>query len=211
MGDDLWHQIGVQEGIRRYVEIRKRLRRPPNAVKDEGINLKRLPPKPTPPPPSKPTIDLTAKRIAEQQWKARVEAVRALYPPVPKFLTIGTIFNLTALAFGITPEEIRSDSRRPIHSFPRQVGMYLTKKLLYPISFPQIARFFGMDHTSVIYGVKKVQRLVAVDPDLAAKLSEIEASLPCRSRSTYPCRPPRTASGGRAGDGPTNPPNITCG
>jgi chromosomal replication initiator protein len=45
--------------------------------------------------------------------------------------------------------------------------MYLCKKLT-PRSLPEIARRIGgRDHTTVLYGVRKIEELIAVDSQIA--------------------------------------------
>ncbi len=172
---DLWQQIGIQEGLRRYSQIRKRLQRPPNAVVDLGIDLKR-PKHPilveTQPPQSATPED------KEAAIRKQIAAIVSQYPPVPKRLTISVVFSAAANAFDVTLEQVRGQSRRPIYAFPRFVGIYLTRKLLTYHSFPQIGRFLGgRDHTSVLNGFKRIQRKLAVDHEFAAKIAAIEADL----------------------------------
>jgi chromosomal replication initiator protein len=49
---------------------------------------------------------------------------------------------------------------------PRQVAMYLSKQLT-PKSLPDIGRRFGgRDHTTVIHGIRQVERLRETDCDI---------------------------------------------
>ncbi|MGY6410909.1 MAG: chromosomal replication initiator protein DnaA [Alkalilacustris sp.] len=64
----------------------------------------------------------------------------------------------------IGPKRVRTLAR------PRQVAMYLAKELTAR-SLPEIGRRFGgRDHTTIIHGVRKVEELVAADPQLAEDL-----------------------------------------
>ena len=64
----------------------------------------------------------------------------------------------------IGPKRVRTLAR------PRQVAMYLSKELTAR-SLPDIGRRFGgRDHTTIIHGVRKVEELVASDPQLAEDL-----------------------------------------
>jgi chromosomal replication initiator protein len=48
-------------------------------------------------------------------------------------------------------------------SLPRQIGMFLSRKLTKH-SFEEIGRFFGnRDHTTVIYAVQKIEARIAED------------------------------------------------
>lgn len=166
---DVWLQIGVQEGINRYKQIRKRLRNPPNAVKDEGIDLTRANPTPQKPPPP-------PEESKESQIQKRIDTILSLYPPVERKLSIGAIFKSTAMAFGITLDEIKGRSRRSIYAHPRQVGMYLTRRLL-GFSYPIIGTYLDLDHTTVIHATKRVEIRAESDPELAATINDIEQDL----------------------------------
>jgi chromosomal replication initiator protein len=68
------------------------------------------------------------------------------------------------LADMIGPKRVRTLAR------PRQVAMYLSKELTTR-SLPEIGRRFGgRDHTTIIHGVRKVETLMAGDPQLAEDL-----------------------------------------
>jgi chromosomal replication initiator protein len=56
---------------------------------------------------------------------------------------------------------------------PRQVAMYLCKRLTKK-SYPEIARHFGgKHHTTVIHSVEKIERLVASDPAFSAIVKKL--------------------------------------
>jgi hypothetical protein len=60
---------------------------------------------------------------------------------------------------------------------PRQVAMYLCKTLT-PHSLPKIsARFGGRDHTTALSNVRKIERLMAIDPELAKTLEILTAKI----------------------------------
>jgi hypothetical protein len=55
--------------------------------------------------------------------------------------------------------------------------MYLCRQLTRR-SFPEIARAFGKtDHTTALYGVRKIEQLIAIDDDLASDVQKIEEAL----------------------------------
>lgn len=82
-----------------------------------------------------------------------------------------------AREYGTTCMEIDSDRRSKNIVRPRQVAMYLAKTMTL-LSLPQIARRFnGKDHTTILHGARKIERLVAVDPELAAKVQVIRDAI----------------------------------
>ncbi len=71
----------------------------------------------------------------------------------------------------IGPKRVRSLAR------PRQVAMYLAKKLTAR-SLPEIGRSFGgRDHTTVMHGVKRIEELRAADSQIAEDLDILRRAL----------------------------------
>jgi chromosomal replication initiator protein len=59
----------------------------------------------------------------------------------------------------------------------RHVGMYLTRELTY-LSLPRIGEVFGKrDHTTVMYAVARITKLMATDPVFALRVTALEARL----------------------------------
>ena len=60
---------------------------------------------------------------------------------------------------------------------PRQVAMYLVRKLTN-LSFPDIGKEFGKDHSTVMYNIKKVEvALKDGDTDLQNNIRDITANI----------------------------------
>jgi chromosomal replication initiation ATPase DnaA len=63
----------------------------------------------------------------------------------------------------VTVADLNGRSRFPRIVKPRQIAMYLSKVLL-GLSYPHIGRRFGgRDHTTPLYAIRKVARLVGDD------------------------------------------------
>ena len=76
-----------------------------------------------------------------------------------KRITIDEIQNKVSNYYNIKLEELVSSRRIRSFARPRQVAMYLSKKLTTR-SLPEIGRKFGgRDHTTVIHAVKKIEEL----------------------------------------------------
>ena len=79
-------------------------------------------------------------------------------------ITIDEIQNKVANYFNIKIDDLISSRRIRTFARPRQVAMYLTKKLTTR-SLPEIGRKFGgRDHTTVIHAVKKIEELKQNNP-----------------------------------------------
>ena len=77
-------------------------------------------------------------------------------PDEKKTITSKLIIDVVAEHFNITPEEIRSQKRDARYAYPRQVAMYLCRKMTDD-SFLDIAKMLGKkDHSTVINGYKRI-------------------------------------------------------
>lgn len=74
--------------------------------------------------------------------------------------------------YGIEPDTIRSTSRRKEALVPRQVAMYLIREKI-GLSLPEIGREFGKDHTTVMNAIRKVEEMMAKDPDFKAQIKDL--------------------------------------
>ncbi len=106
------------------------------------------------------TIDLAAMVLRDLARPNDVSRVR-----IEDILrVIGRHYNI-ARADILSPRRARSIVR------PRQVGMYLAKKLT-PRSLPEIGRRFGgRDHSTVLHAVRKIEELLLTDDRLAGEVA----------------------------------------
>lgn len=102
------------------------------------------------------------KRTVLSLWRGVME-VRPPDAPAP---TVATIQSVVADFYGLTRLELISDRRAREVARPRQVGMWLAKKLTTR-SLPDIGRRFGgRDHTTVLYAVRRIDELRGEDPKI---------------------------------------------
>ncbi len=171
--------------------VRQRLFSPPNAVPDDGIDLRRpksnvLPfsprdisangaarrawnlaarqskPKPKPKPKKKPVI--TNNAPADHR---RPDA-----PPVAKF-GVREIQLAVCDVWGISELELIGNNRLHAIVTPRHVAFALCAKHTLH-SYPTLGRSFRRDHTSILHGVRKmahhIREVACVMPDDASAL-----------------------------------------
>ncbi|MDR3176317.1 MAG: hypothetical protein LBU06_07290 [Desulfovibrio sp.] len=85
--------------------------------------------------------------------------------------TPASIVDHVARHFSVSPEDIIGKRRDKAISLPRHIAIFLCRDLL-GLSLVQIGGFFGKrDHTSIIYSVNKMARLLDSDKDMH-KLTE---------------------------------------
>ena len=92
-------------------------------------------------------------------------------------LSIDDIQRAVCAHYGLTLTEIKSKRRTQNVAAPRQVAMYLARKLS-TASFPEIGqKFGGRDHSTVIHAQKAVGRRLQADPRLRSVVDGLERSL----------------------------------
>ncbi len=87
------------------------------------------------------------------------------------------ILRTIANEFGVTLEELLSQSRSQRVAFPRQVAMYMLREES-ELSLPKIGELLGgRDHTTVMYGHEKINDLLERDKSLHRKIVNIQEIL----------------------------------
>ncbi len=92
-----------------------------------------------------------------------------------KVITIDKIQNVTSNFFNISLSDMLSPRRSRPLARPRQVAMYLAKKLTSR-SLPEIGRkFSNRDHTTVIHAVKTIEKLKESNDELRKNVEELKS------------------------------------
>ena len=94
-----------------------------------------------------------------------------------RVITVDKIQNVVSNYFNISLSEMLSQRRSRPLARPRQIAMYLAKKLTSR-SLPEIGRrFANRDHTTVIHAVKTINRLSDQDDEMKKNLNQIKSLL----------------------------------
>ncbi len=92
----------------------------------------------------------------------------------PKVITAEYIQEVVAGHFNLKPEDFKSAKRTRAIAFPRQIAMYLSRKLT-DLSLPNIGKQFGgRDHTTIIHGYEKIAKQMKTDIELTQTINELE-------------------------------------
>ena len=101
------------------------------------------------------------------------ETLRDILPAEARRTSPGDIIKHVAHHYGLKVSEIKSRKNTQLIVFPRQVAMYLCKKLT-GTSFPEIGKQFNdKHHSTVMYSVEKIEKLRAADRDLDRTLEQM--------------------------------------
>ena len=104
---------------------------------------------------------------ADLRVEQAMEVLADLLRASERKLTIDEIMKRTCEHYDLRMSDMVSARRSRSVARPRQMAMYLSKKLT-PRSYPEIGRKFGgKDHTTVLYAVRKIEELMQTDAQLA--------------------------------------------
>lgn len=83
------------------------------------------------------------------------------------------VIKAVAAHYGMTLDELLSQSRVVKLAWARQVAAYLARHLTLQ-SLPELGRRFGgRDHTTILHSARKVERLMAANPAIAAEVNAL--------------------------------------
>jgi len=90
-----------------------------------------------------------------------------------KHVTIDSIQDVVSSYFNLRVEDLKSQRRTRNVSYPRQIAMYLSRKLT-DMSLPKIGEEFGgRDHTTVIHAYEKISGNLKTDDSLQHTINEL--------------------------------------
>lgn len=93
-------------------------------------------------------------------------------PPAPP-PSAEQIISRVAEHFHVRATDIRGNRRPANIAHPRQVAMFLTRRIT-GLSFPEIGREFNRDNSTVQHGCKKIEGDIKTNPNLRAELDLLE-------------------------------------
>ncbi|MBX3506917.1 MAG: hypothetical protein KF895_15670 [Parvibaculum sp.] len=83
---------------------------------------------------------------------------------------------ITAAVYEVPYEQLLNDQRQMALVEARHAAFWAAKRFTHR-SLPAIGRVFRRDHTSVLHGARRIERLRQEDPSVAARLALIEAGI----------------------------------
>lgn len=99
-----------------------------------------------------------------------------LYRPPNRRPTMLEVIGAVSEVLNIDPTEILSDRRHRRITLGRHLACYTARKLTY-LSFPQIGRAIRRDHTAVMHGCDKIEKLMEANVEVGFFVKQIFARL----------------------------------
>ncbi|MDR0847086.1 MAG: chromosomal replication initiator protein DnaA [Lactobacillales bacterium] len=91
-------------------------------------------------------------------------------------VTMDQIQKAVADSFGVTIAQMNSKSRKKEITTPRHISFYLMKELLHE-SYPNIAKKYKRDHTTIMNSYKKAKQMLDAELDLRDQVDNIKQKL----------------------------------
>lgn len=87
------------------------------------------------------------------------------------------VLDLVSRHYGISIDELLGDSRKMRYTYPRQVAMYVLRSRGY-LTLEEIGHALGRDHSTVLYGVQHVERLLRMERNERESLALMLSTVP---------------------------------
>jgi chromosomal replication initiator protein len=110
--------------------------------------------------------------LVEEVLKDTIGRVRA------KQITPDYVQKVVSDYYDVRIADLKGRSRQRTIAFPRQVAMYICKRLIPAMSLTEIGECFGgKDHATVIHACKKVEQIIKTDAAFRALMRELAATV----------------------------------
>jgi len=134
-------------------------------------------------------IEKAAVKPPEPQPIRKIADIKRQMVEVKLKPSLDIILHELCVYYDVMPEDILSKRRQGRIAERRQIFMYLANKLTF-LTNPQIADKMDRDHTTILYGITKIQSNLGEYASDLDKLEDIirdtfkRENIPCRAKKT---------------------------
>ncbi len=115
------------------------------------------------------TVELTQEALKD--------IIESNQPKKNKQITVNLIKEVVANNYGVDIQTMESKKRTRAVAFPRQIAMYIARKLT-SLSLPQIGKKFGgRDHSTVLHAFNKIKDKMEDEKDFNEKIKDLIAEI----------------------------------
>ncbi len=105
------------------------------------------------------------------------QVLKYLIPGGERRISMDSVLRAVADEFLVQPGQLKQKTNARVVAYPRQIAMYLMKKLT-DSSLPEIGRLFaGKHHTTVLHSVQKIEKLLQTDQELNRLIHRLSDSI----------------------------------
>lgn len=177
--------------VQTAIEIRRRLRNPPNAVIDRPLemrngrpintivdnNIRIIEQKASTPEVIRNSGDTHETFLADGRHLGRAilrgRPARLFQTASRSSVSLALIMGEVARYFQLTPLDLQSMCRERKIVIPRMIAAYLARKMT-PMTSPQIGRKLGgRDHSTILHAISRIETRIESDSDFAGMVATI--------------------------------------
>jgi chromosomal replication initiator protein len=105
------------------------------------------------------------------------EVLKNIIKPKEELISIDTIQKVVANAFNIKISDLKMKRKYKGFVIPRQVAMYLSRKLTDASLLEIGDKFGGKDHSTVLHSIKKVQQKISQEPTFKETVENLKSRI----------------------------------
>ena len=105
------------------------------------------------------------------------EVLKNIIKPKEEVISIDTIQKVVANAFNIKISDLKMKRKYKGLVIPRQVAMYLSRKLTDASLLEIGDKFGGKDHSTVLYSIKKVEEKISKEPSFKETVENLKSRI----------------------------------
>jgi chromosomal replication initiator protein len=122
-------------------------------------------------------VSLDGLDISEVDVAYAQDVLKNIVTQEERKITSDMIIRAVAAHFGLNPNQLKLKNNSRQIAEPRQVAMFICKKMTR-LSLPQIGKDFGgKHHTTVLHSIRKIESVIKTDSDMSATVTKILAKL----------------------------------
>ena len=109
--------------------------------------------------------------------EATKDILKNVIKPKEEKISIDTVQKVVAASFNVRITDLKEKRKSKGYVLPRQVAMYLCRKLT---DLPLLAigeKFGGKDHSTVLHSIKKVEQTMALEPSFKQTIEDLEGRI----------------------------------
>ena len=105
------------------------------------------------------------------------EVLKNIIKPKEELISIDTIQKVVANAFNIKISDLKMKRKYKGFVIPRQVAMYLSRKLTDASLLEIGDKFGGKDHSTVLHSIKKVEEKISKEPSFKETIENLKSRI----------------------------------
>jgi chromosomal replication initiator protein len=105
------------------------------------------------------------------------EVLKSIIKPKEELISIDLIQKVVSTFFNVKVSDLKAKRKYKGYVLPRQVGMYLSRKMTDASLLEIGDKFGGKDHSTVLHSIKKVEEKMSNDPSFKETIENLHGRI----------------------------------